>query len=188
VSADVLPLRRPQERLAELEAVIERGQRSSIETGKALREIKADDLQRSRYAYPTFEDYCRRKWGMSKRMVNYLISAAEVVDNLGTRVPRLPGSEWVVRPLASLQPAQQVRAWNLACEQHTNPTMRQVAATVQQLFPKPTKPKAPEKPEHFLNLALHEGMAQVAADLARALTVEQLIELRGLISTRIAQS
>lgn len=62
---------------------------------------------------PTFEDYCRERWGFTARRARYYLSAAEVMHNLetGTMVPLLPTSERQARPLTRLEPEQQRAAW-----------------------------------------------------------------------------
>src|SRR5216683_4671138 len=52
--------------------------------------------------HDTFENYCRERWGWSRRHVNYQIEAAGIVDSWGTVVPK-PTSERQLRPL---------RRWN----------------------------------------------------------------------------
>jgi hypothetical protein len=70
-----------------------------------------DGLYRESHA--TFEEYCRERWGWSRRYVNYQIQAAEVVKNLGTIVPTLPTTESQARELAGFEPEQQREAWQM---------------------------------------------------------------------------
>lgn len=70
-----------EEELVRLEARIETGVQKILEAGKALKLIRDKRLYKDKYK--TFEDYCRERWGFSKRYANYLISAADV----GTKVP-----------------------------------------------------------------------------------------------------
>lgn len=86
-------------RLAELKQVVERGQRSFVETGKALRTIRDERLYDA--AFGTFETYCRVRFGMGRNYLNKIIAAADVAERLG---PIGPIAESVVRPLSKLKP------------------------------------------------------------------------------------
>jgi len=61
-------------RLAELERDIETGQRTFINTGTALAEIRDTRLYRPKFK--TFEKYCRKKWNFGRSHVYRLIDAA----------------------------------------------------------------------------------------------------------------
>lgn len=74
-----------QGKLEECEQVIERGLTTFVEVGGALAAIRDGRLYRA--SHGTFEDYCRERWGFSKRRANQLVEAAEVVAELGTIVP-----------------------------------------------------------------------------------------------------
>ena len=71
--------------LPELERVIERGQQTFIEVGRALLEIRDRRLYRETHA--TFEAYCRERWGWGRSYANKTIRAAQTADALGTTVP-----------------------------------------------------------------------------------------------------
>lgn len=66
--------------LPELERVIERGQQTFIEVGRALLEIR--DRRLYRETHTTFEAYCRERWGWSRHHANRHIDAALVTDAL----------------------------------------------------------------------------------------------------------
>ena len=51
-------------RLAELETVIESGIRTFVDVGRALLEIRDSRLYRE--SYPTFDEYCRERWGFGR--------------------------------------------------------------------------------------------------------------------------
>jgi hypothetical protein len=55
-------------------------ERAFYEAGKALRELRDRRLYRS--THPTFEGYCRDRFGFTHRHVNYLIAGSQVVENL----------------------------------------------------------------------------------------------------------
>jgi len=95
---------RESQRLSELEKVIAKGQKTFVEVGLALAEIR--DLRLYKREYSSFAEYCQKKWGWEKRYTNYVIAGAEAVKSLpekvGTMVPTLRAG----RELARVEPAQ----------------------------------------------------------------------------------
>lgn len=76
----------PEQRLSELEAVIERAQKSTLEAGKALLEIRDNKLyEYSEGNYSTFEDYCRIKWNYGKSRAYQLIDSYNVFNVIKIR-------------------------------------------------------------------------------------------------------
>jgi hypothetical protein len=116
--------------LARLEAVIEHGLQTFVEVGQALLKIRDGRLYRP---YPTFEEYCRERWGWSRQRSHQLIEAATVVGNLSTMVDiPLPVTERQARELSGLEPKEQREAWQLAVEQSETgqPTASEVRMAV----------------------------------------------------------
>ncbi|TVZ96473.1 hypothetical protein [Streptomyces sp. BK340] len=66
--------------LAEHEAVIERGIKTFYEVGTALADIRDRKLYRADHG--TFEEYCQRRWQLSRPRAYELITAAEVVSGM----------------------------------------------------------------------------------------------------------
>jgi len=100
--------RREQVKLQKLEEVIQRGFDSFYEIGQALDEIRDSRLYRQ--DHPTFELYCRSRWGMSKTNANRHILAFKTTKLLAP-IGAIPAKESQVRPLTKLDPEQQVEAW-----------------------------------------------------------------------------
>lgn len=99
--------------LALCEQVIERGKRSWIDMGRALREIR--DARLYRATHGTFEDYCEQRWGIEWRRAYQLIDGAAAAENLNHGTETAPAiSERQVRPLAGLPPDQQREVWAAA--------------------------------------------------------------------------
>lgn len=76
-------------RLVELERTIKRGIASFIEVGNALSEIRDSKLYL--IEHETFEDYCRKKWGMERSNAYDLMATSRValnVQDLGHSVNR----------------------------------------------------------------------------------------------------
>ena len=55
-----------------------------------------------RATHKTFEDYCQERFGFTRRYVNMRAAFADVIENLGTRVPKSPATEKQARPLTAL--------------------------------------------------------------------------------------
>lgn len=68
-------------RLEHCELVIETGLNTFVAVGKALLEIKENNLYKK--DFDTFENYCQTKWNLSARHSNRLIQASNVIANLG---------------------------------------------------------------------------------------------------------
>ena len=120
VDEDELSLDDERDRL-KLEREVER---AFYKAGCALRELRVRRLYRS--THRTFQEYCQDRFGFTRRRSDYLIGAAEVVDNLSSKVepkPKrepmvlvLPTSERQCRPLTKLEPKQQREIWREAVE------------------------------------------------------------------------
>ena len=66
--------------LQECESIIEVGFSSLQEAGKALQYIKSKKLYKG--DYNTYEEYCKKRWGMTPQHANRLISAAKIEDKI----------------------------------------------------------------------------------------------------------
>lgn len=116
-----------ENRLDELETVIEHGLKTFIDVGTALLEIRDSRLYRKEYT--TFEEYCRGKWGWERRHAYRLIDAAKAVENVSNWTQIQPATESQARPLTSLPPEVQADVWQRAVE--TAPEGKITAAHVQ---------------------------------------------------------
>jgi len=67
---------RESQRFEELEKLIAKGQKTFVEVGLALAEIR--DLRLFKREYSGFEEYCRKKWGWTRQHAYRLIDAAPV--------------------------------------------------------------------------------------------------------------
>jgi hypothetical protein len=95
-----------------------RVERAVFEAGKALTELRDRRLYRS--THKTFEDYCRERFGYSRRQPYLLMDAAVVFDNLLEKCDPLdqvlPTNERQVRPMTKLEPQEQQEVWLRAVE------------------------------------------------------------------------
>ncbi|MBD2492161.1 hypothetical protein [Aulosira sp. FACHB-615] len=89
------------------------------EAGKALRELRDRRLYRS--THKTFEEYCRDRFGYSRRQPYLLMDAAVVFDNLKEKCDPmdhiLPTNERQVRPMIHLEPQEQQKVWKQAVQE-----------------------------------------------------------------------
>lgn len=96
-------------RLGELEQVVETGLTVFVKVGNALLEIRDSRLYRQQF--PTFEAYCRERWGLSRPRAYQLLEAAAVVGNLNCLPMVDTISERQARPLTRLEPEVQREVW-----------------------------------------------------------------------------
>jgi hypothetical protein len=87
-----------QARLAELEAVVERGLRTFVEVGLALTEIRETRLYRE--THKTFESYCRERFGFSASRGRQLIAGARTVTAVTQLGLPAPTTEREAREMA----------------------------------------------------------------------------------------
>jgi hypothetical protein len=115
-----------------------RVERAFFEAGKALAELRDRRLYRS--THRTFEEYCRDRFGHSRRQSYLLMDAAVVFDNLIEKCDQfdhiLPTAEGQVRPMTKLEPHEQQEVWVKAVEQAGGkvPPARIVKNVVQQIM------------------------------------------------------
>ena len=81
------------------ESIIAAGLDQFLEVGTALLEIRESRLYRTEFG--TFEEYCRKKWSISKTHANRKIGAAGVTKVLRDHGVIEPIREWQIRPLTS---------------------------------------------------------------------------------------
>ncbi|MBD2511484.1 hypothetical protein IQ274_27710 [Nostoc sp. LEGE 12447] len=119
-------------------------ERAFFEAGKALAELRDRRLYRS--SHRTFEDYCRDRFGHSRRQSYLLMDAATVFDNLVEICDQfdhiLPTAEGQVRPMTKLEPQEQQEVWVKAVEQAGGkvPPARIVKNVVQQIMERTQAP------------------------------------------------
>ncbi len=87
-------------RLAELEGVIERGLKTFLEVGNALREIRESRLYLRECA--TFDEYCRERWGWDRVHAHRHIEAATVAEVLSIDNAAGPSNVAQAREIAPL--------------------------------------------------------------------------------------
>lgn len=113
------------------EAVIERGNKTFVEVGRALLTIRDHEngvLYKQRYG--TFESYWRERWGFEHAHVYRLMDAAKIYDELaplGVVSPSapLPTTERQIRALKGLpSPELRLKAWGEATQAATQYPIR----------------------------------------------------------------
>ncbi|MCC5603203.1 hypothetical protein [Nostoc favosum] len=121
-------------------------ERTFFEAGKALAELRdglrpaVGDRRLYRSTHKTFEEYCRDRFGHSRRQSYLLMDAAVVFDNLVEICDqfdhKLPTAEGQVRPMTKLEPQEQQEVWQQAVELAGGkvPTGRIVKDVVQRIM------------------------------------------------------
>lgn len=105
-----------EERLKQLETIIDVNLKAFYEVGLALKEVRDRELYQLQ-GFVTFEDYCVQRWDMHRAHAYRLIDSSVVMINLspiGDKV--LPTNESQVRPLTKLPPEQQQQVWEKVVE------------------------------------------------------------------------
>ena len=98
------------------------------------------DRRLYRSTHKTFEEYCRERFGHSRRQSYLLMDAAVVFDNLVEICDqidhKLPTAEGQARPMTKLKPQQQQEVWLTAVELADGkaPTGRIVKDVVQRIM------------------------------------------------------
>lgn len=158
--------------LQQLEATIEAGLATFRQVGDALKRIRSKGLYRA--GHPTWEAYCKARWGFSGRRANQLIAACKVGQRLGTMVPKnTPASQ---TPVAPGSPATNERQARRLLEQLTatdRPTaaqLRQARESIEQMTPE----------EKFAAASTAEAKALTQLSrLDQETTVEKIMRLCG---------
>jgi hypothetical protein len=139
--------------LAECEIVIERGMGIFIDVGAALMAVRNERLYRVEFG--TFDEYCERRWSLTRQRAYQMIDAAEVVETiLSTTVDEInseeepeevpiPATESQARELAPLldDPEKLREVWAEAVERtEGKPTAAAIRAVRQEREPAPEQP------------------------------------------------
>jgi hypothetical protein len=106
---------REERAFEQAERKIARGLKSFLEVGLALKEIRDKRLYRQHY--DTFEEYCIRRWELSRPRAYELCAASEVMADLSAIADTgvLPENEAQARPLTRLKAIEhRQRAWEMA--------------------------------------------------------------------------
>src|SRR5215216_1515026 len=108
------------ERLAELEAVVDRGRETFLEVGRALVEIHSRRLYRNTHS--SWEGYLRDRFDMSLPRGYELVRAAQVADVIVSNGGTPPATEAAARPLTTVLtqegPEAVAEAWERVEAQH----------------------------------------------------------------------
>jgi hypothetical protein len=118
--------------LVDLERTIGNGFAKFLEVGNALMEIQARKLYLDD-GYNTFEQYCAKRWSISRSQAYRMIQAAEVVGHLAEdHALPLPIHEAQTRVLAKLKEPEAIRAvWEEVVDEYgetvSAPKMRDAA-------------------------------------------------------------
>lgn len=138
--------------LERLEGIIQRGLSTFYDVGRALMEIRNEELYKIKNggAYQTFEAYCKGVWDMSKMHAYRLMDSCKVIDTVKSNQLVTPVTESQARPLARLEPDQQREAWQKAVD--TAPDGKVTAAHVYKIVKGMTEPEKEEDSDSLFHL------------------------------------
>lgn len=133
--------------LRKCERIIKKCHKSVWDAGKALMEIRDQELFRPEF--DSFEKYLAQKWGVGHSQGYRWIDAWKVfgvLSQIGGKIP-LPSHESVARPLVGLQPQDQQAAWTAAVAKAgkapvTAKLVKEAAAKFTPIKPKKVKVEA----------------------------------------------
>jgi hypothetical protein len=129
-----------KDRFGQLERIVSVGLSTFYEVGSALREIADKKFYRQKYV--TFEEYCQRRWNISRRHAYRLMASSEVADDLrpmGHKSTEPITKERQLRPLTKIPKQQRKKAWSMAKKSNPVPTAKDVQASVEKM--RGTRPK-----------------------------------------------
>ena len=156
--------------LMELETTIANGFSKFLEVGNALLEIQTRKLYLDD-DYATFEQYCAKRWSISRSQAYRMIQAAEVVGHLAEdRDMPLPIHEAQTRVLAKLKEPEAIRAvWEEVVDEY--------GETV-------SAPKVRDAADYYAALQEHPGRA--AWPRAEVIAAYREAQKRGEISPALS--
>ena len=126
---------RESERLVELEKLIAKGQKTFVDVGLALAEIR--DLRLYKLEYGGFEEYCQKKWGWTRQHAYRLIECAPVAE-CNTRVTSIRQAV----ELAKVEPKQRAGVVQAIVDEGKPVT---AAAIKAHLPPPPVRPSGAQR-------------------------------------------
>lgn len=170
------PLRPNEERLVELEHVIERGLNTYADVGAAIQEIRDSKLYRGTHG--TFEEYCRDRWGWGKAYAYRQIDAAQtaqILSPIGDK-PSTEGQARELAPLVKQDPEKAKEVWRSLIGDGQVVTAKRVKEAVKEA-------KDKEKPKELLEQS-EENTAQETSEedpagirrIVRAGAMEYVVE------------
>jgi hypothetical protein len=121
---------REQTALQRCERIIEQGCQTFLEVGRALMQIRDEQLYRG--THKSFRAYCEQQWGFDASRARQLIGGVERAKRLESVTTVTPARESQTRPLAKLPEDQQAAAWADAVDKAggEQPTAAQVQESV----------------------------------------------------------
>jgi ParB family chromosome partitioning protein len=121
--------------LKENELIIEKGLNTFYEVGNALTEIRDNRLYKE--LYPTFEQYCKERWGISRDYSYRMIRSSSVIANIknvdNCLQNEIPKTEGQARELSKAPPEKQAEVWHQAQEEtgKNQPTAKEIKQVIE---------------------------------------------------------
>ena len=132
-------------RLATEEKTIENGLKTFVEVGMALTRIRDQKLWMAGGKYPSFEIYCKQRWGWNRSYAHEIAKSGQVLGLIEkSGIPDKPDNPAQVRPLAKLPEDEQPEAWAEAVEESKAEGKPVTAAKVGEVVARRLKPEEAE--------------------------------------------
>jgi hypothetical protein len=147
--------------LEHYEQIIAQGIQTFVQVGQALLAIR--ELKLYRADYPTFEEYCRKRWDLSRPYAYQLMEASVVVENVSAIADIIPANEAQARPLTRLESVQQQEVWKEAVETApptgvTAKHVQQIVKRVKERTTRPTPPVPAPQPRRQARIKVQDGL------------------------------
>jgi hypothetical protein len=160
--------------LRECEAIIERGKAAFFEVGRALQTIRDKKLYGKPYV--TFEEYCQKRWDISRRRAYELMDVVPVLDNV-CGMPHIPENERQANELARVKdPEQQREVWAEVVEVSGGRPTAKIVKEVAQKYIGPI-----EKARATFSLTIRQDIDEAAKAICEFYSTSQLERLVELI-------
>lgn len=165
--------------LAKYEAVIERGMRTTIEVGLAMKAIRDGKLYKGQYE--SFEDYAKDRWECGRTRVYQLIEAAEVDSNLSKILDKSdrPKNDYQLREVAKAPIEMQAevvkKAVEKAAEENRKPTAKDFKEAVKQVVGELVEEEAEEPKKEPPPAETHHPKQMAGPLMAHVKTLVQML-------------
>jgi hypothetical protein len=170
-----------KQELERLEGIIQKNIGSFYEVGRSLAEIRDQELYSKVRGIANFETYCKERWDFTRMYAHYLIESSKVIENVnhGLQNTPTPANERQARPLAKLEPAQQIVAWQKAIDitPEGKPVTAAIVAKVVKGLTKTKLTKAERRKKEKRKISTSEVDPNLKAALEQVLNAIKLLTL-----------
>ncbi len=166
-------------RLKQLEGVVERGKKTFVKVGNALKEIRDQELYK--VTHRSFAAYVEDRFGFKRHNAYHLIQAAEASDSVKhvQHIENARQAAEVAKAPAEHRDAVVERAAEIASERDTKPTAKIIAEARDEIIG--AKQGSP------IEAAPRTDPVEALAAIVRTLETDQLVAMRNLIDSVLGE-